>query len=179
MGSLPDKSDILLGWKASRGYTYHDDPREPPLITLDCIILSYIILYLIQGGHPCDRRVTQNWGNARDVDCPRVLWKFSQLINLVPNLNIPLSGNSTGMTSVIIPIAYLVVIFGGLYVFSVLYRRHIAGESTHIVIVCATGLRSNVLYVQESKSTRTMSHIRNETPTLLSCSRTLRYQKSR
>jgi len=37
------------------------------------------------------------------------------------------------MTSVIIPIAYLVVIFGGLYVFSVLYRRHIAGKSTPVV----------------------------------------------
>jgi len=39
------------------------------------------------------------------------------------------------MASVIIPIAYLIVIFGGLYVFSVLYRRHLAGKSTHIIFV--------------------------------------------
>jgi translocation protein SEC66 len=37
------------------------------------------------------------------------------------------------MASIIIPIAYLIVIFGGLYVFSVLYRRHLAGKSTHII----------------------------------------------
>lgn len=73
--------------------------------------------------------------SAGDVDGPRVLCKFSQLIHLVSNLNIPPSGNSTGMASVIIPIAYLIVIFGGLYAFSVFYRRHIAGKSTYIINV--------------------------------------------
>jgi len=64
-----------------------------------------------------------------------VLGKFGHLIHLVSNLDTPPSGNPTGMASVIIPIAYLIVIFGGLYIFSVLYRRHIAGKSTHIIFV--------------------------------------------
>jgi hypothetical protein len=82
---------------------------------------------------------------ARDVDGPRVLWKFGQLIHLVSNLDIPPSGNPTGMASVIIPFAYLIVIFGGLYVFSVFYRRHIAGKSTLITLARGARLRSNAL----------------------------------
>ena len=50
------------------------------------------------------------------------------------------------MTSVIIPIAYLVVIFGGLYLFSVLYRRHIAGKSAHIINAYMKSLRSNCFH---------------------------------
>ena len=69
-----------------------------------------------------------------------MLRKFGQLIHLVSNLDTPPSGNPTGMASVIIPIAYLIVIFGGLYVFSVLYRRHIAGKSTHIKFLCSEAL---------------------------------------
>jgi len=86
------------------------------------------------------------------------------------------------MASVIIPIAYLIVIFGGLYIFSVLYRRHIAGKSTHYI--CIRGgidltYQLFALFLQESTSTRITSHIRNAMPTSPFCSRILRHQKLR
>jgi translocation protein SEC66 len=62
------------------------------------------------------------------------------------------------MTSVIIPIAYLVVIFGGLYVFSVLYRRHTAGKSTHYNWVYER-LRSNCSPVPFQLCSSTGKHV--------------------
>lgn len=102
-------------------------------IASDCII--YLTLFFISCiGYSFDT-IDECDASAGDGEtCPRALWNFSQLIHLVSNLDIPLPDNSTGMISVIIPIAYLVVIFGGLYAFSVLYRRHIAGKSTYVMI---------------------------------------------
>lgn len=111
---------------------------------LDCIIyLPNVILYLMHRLLFHDRRVLSSMhASAGDGEtCPRALWNFSQLIHLVLNLDIPPSDNSTGMISIIIPIAYLVVIFGGLYAFSVLYRRHIAGKFTYVMILSITNVK--------------------------------------
>jgi hypothetical protein len=85
------------------------------------------------------------------------------------------------MTSVIIPIAYLVVIFGGLYAFSVLYKRHIAGKSTYVILAYVSRLGSDTFqlsHLQERVSTHTTSHIRNEMPTSPFYSRILQHRKS-
>lgn len=102
-------------------------------------VLDCILYYSLFRASPLSFSCVIELVGAGDADgetSPRVRWEFSQLIHLTSNLHTQPSGEPTGMASVIIPIAYLIVIFGGLYAFSVLYRRHIAGKFTYRICAC-------------------------------------------